>query len=39
MLHGYLPSILQGALVTLTVALASLAIAVVLGLAGAAMKL
>ena len=39
MLYGYLPSILQGALVTLTVALASLAIAVVLGLAGAAMKL
>lgn len=39
MLHGYLPSILQGALVTLAVALASLVIAAALGLAGAAMKL
>ena len=39
MLHGYLPNILDGATVTLTVALASLAIAVMLGLAGAAMKL
>lgn len=39
MLHGYLPNILDGATVTLTVALASLAIAVILGLAGAAMKL
>ena len=39
MLHGFLPSILDGATVTLTVALSSLAIAVVLGLAGAAMKL
>ena len=39
MLHGFLPSILDGAIVTLTVALSSLAIAVVLGLAGAAMKL
>jgi arginine/ornithine transport system permease protein len=38
-LHGFLPSILDGAIVTLTVALSSLAIAVVLGLAGAAMKL
>ena len=39
MLHGFLPSLLEGAVVTLTVALASLAIAVLLGLAGAAMKL
>ncbi len=39
MLQGYLPSILEGAIVTLTVALSSLAIAVLLGLAGAAMKL
>jgi len=39
MLHGYLPSILEGAIVTLTVALSSLAIAVLLGLLGAAMKL
>lgn len=39
MLQGFLPSLLEGAVVTLTVALASLAVAVVLGLAGAAMKL
>jgi arginine/ornithine transport system permease protein len=39
MLQGYLPSILDGAFVTLTVALSSLAVAVLLGLAGAAMKL
>ena len=39
MLHGFLPSILEGAIVTLTVALCSLAIAVLLGLIGAAMKL
>ena len=39
MLHGFLPSILEGAIVTLTVALSSLAIAVILGLTGAAMKL
>ena len=35
MLHGYGPSLLQGALLTLGVALGSLAIALVLGLAGA----
>ncbi|MBL8523661.1 MAG: ABC transporter permease [Betaproteobacteria bacterium] len=39
MLQGYLPSILEGAIVTLTVALSSLVIAVLLGLLGAAMKL
>jgi arginine/ornithine transport system permease protein len=39
MLHGFLPSILQGGLVTLSVALTSLLIAVLLGLAGAGMKL
>ncbi len=39
MLHGYGFSLLQGALVTLSVALASLAIAFVLGLLGAAAKL
>ncbi len=39
MLHGFLPSILEGAMVTLAVALSSLAIAVALGLLGAAMKL
>lgn len=39
MLQGYLPSILEGAIVTLTVALSSLAVAVLLGFAGAAMKL
>lgn len=38
-LHGFLPSLLQGALVTLSVALASLALAMVLGLAGALAKL
>ena len=38
-LHGYLPSILEGALMTLSVAICSLLIAVVLGLQGAAMKL
>ena len=38
-MHGFLPSILEGALVTITVALCSLAIAAMLGLAGAAMKL
>lgn len=39
MLHGYLPSLLEGTLVTLGVGLVSLAIAVVLGLIGAAAKL
>jgi len=39
MLHGFLPSILQGGLITLAVALTSLMIAVLLGLAGAGMKL
>ncbi|MBI3367692.1 MAG: ABC transporter permease [Burkholderiales bacterium] len=39
MLHGYGPSLLAGAAITLGVALASLAIAFVLGLAGAAAKL
>jgi His/Glu/Gln/Arg/opine family amino acid ABC transporter permease subunit len=39
MLHGYGASLLQGALLTLGVALASLAIALVLGLAGALAKL
>ena len=39
MLQGYAASLLQGAAVTLAVALASLAIALVLGLAGAAAKL
>jgi arginine/ornithine transport system permease protein len=39
MLHGFLPSLLAGALLTLAVALASLTIAIVLGLVGAAMKL
>ena len=39
MLQGYLPSLLDGALLTLAVALASLALALVLGLAGAALKL
>lgn len=38
-LHGFLPSLLEGALVTLGVALASLALAMVLGLAGAMAKL
>jgi arginine/ornithine transport system permease protein len=39
MLHGYLPSLLEGAALTLAVALLSLAIAVLLGLAGAAARL
>lgn len=39
MLHGFLSSLLEGALVTVAVALASLAVALMLGLAGAAMKL
>ncbi len=39
MLHGYLPSILEGSLITLSVAFCSLIIAVILGLQGAAMKL
>lgn len=39
LLHGYGPSLLAGAAITLGVALASLAIAFVLGLAGAAAKL
>lgn len=39
MLHGYGPSLAQGALLTLSVAAASLAIALLLGLAGALAKL
>jgi arginine/ornithine transport system permease protein len=39
MLHGFLPSLLEGATVTLSVALASLAVAVLLGLVGALAKL
>lgn len=39
MLHGYLPTILEGAGITLSVAIASLVVAMVLGLAGAAAKL
>ena len=39
MLQGYGPSLLQGAALTLAVALASLALALLLGLAGAAAKL
>ena len=39
MLHGYGPSLLAGATITLAVALSSLLIAVLLGLAGAAAKL
>ena len=39
MLHAYLPSLLEGARLTLLVAFASLALAVLLGLAGAAAKL
>ncbi len=39
MFHGFLPGILQGGLITLSVALSSLAIAVVLGMLGASMKL
>ncbi len=38
-LHGFLPSLLQGALITLSVALASLAVAMALGLLGALAKL
>lgn len=38
-LHGYLPSLLQGALLTLGVALASMAVAMALGLLGALAKL
>ena len=39
MLHGYGPSLLEGALLTLSVALASLGIALLLGLLGALAKL
>ncbi|HEY0953333.1 MAG TPA: ABC transporter permease [Roseateles sp.] len=39
LLHGFLPSLLEGATVTLAVALSSLAVAVVLGLVGALAKL
>ncbi len=39
MLQGYFPSLLEGAQLTLSVALSSLAIAVLLGLAGASAKL
>ena len=39
MLHGYGPSLLEGAAITLAVALSSLLISVLLGLAGAAAKL
>lgn len=39
MLHGYLPSLIEGAGMTLAVALSALAIAVALGLAGASAKL
>jgi len=39
MLHGFLPSLLQGALLTLSVALLSLAVAMVLGLIGCFAKL
>ena len=39
MLHGYLASLLEGAAITLSVALSSLLIALLLGLAGAAAKL
>jgi arginine/ornithine transport system permease protein len=39
MLHGFLPSLLEGAAVTLSLALASLAVAMLLGLAGAMAKL
>ncbi len=38
-LHGFLPSLLQGALLTLAVALSSMALAMVLGLIGAMAKL
>jgi arginine/ornithine transport system permease protein len=39
MLHGFLPSLIEGAAVTLAVALSSLAVAALLGLAGALAKL
>jgi arginine/ornithine transport system permease protein len=39
LLHGFLPSLLEGAAITLAVALSSLAIAAVLGLTGALAKL
>jgi arginine/ornithine transport system permease protein len=39
LLHGFLPSLLEGATVTLAVALSSLAVAAALGLAGALAKL
>jgi len=39
MLHGFLPSLIEGAGVTLSVALASLAMAMILGLLGALAKL
>ena len=39
LLHGFLPSLLEGAGVTLSVALASMAMAMLLGLAGALAKL
>ena len=39
MLHGFLPSLLEGAAITLAVALSSLAVAALLGLAGALAKL
>lgn len=39
LLHGFLPSLLEGAAVTLAVALSSLAVAALLGLAGALAKL
>lgn len=39
MLHGFLPTLLQGAAITIAVALTSLVIAVILGLAGAGAKL
>ena len=39
LLHGFLPSLLEGAAVTLAVALSSLAVAAALGLAGALAKL
>ena len=39
MLHGFLPALLEGTLTTLSVALASLGIALLLGLLGAAAKL
>jgi len=39
LLHGFLPSLVEGAMVTLGVALSSLAVAVLLGLAGALAKL